>query len=242
MKQYLCHCACGNERVVIEATLLSGKTKSCGCWRSAKGSADIDLTGQTFGYWTVVEPAEKKQGKQYYHCRCICGKKGTMKVYRQLQKRDIAEGGYQFAPLKNNKTRVIKLSPFVLKLLEKQKIKQREDKLAAGDLWQGFQTIEEQKTDFVFTTKTGNHLCCATLYNNFKRIAAQIGAPNARVHDLRHTFAVNSLQCGDDYKTVQGALGHATAAFTLDVYGHVSERMMEEHANRQQAYIKSLGL
>ena len=110
-----------------------------------KGSADIDLTGQTFGYWTVVEPAEKKQGKQYYHCRCICGKKGTMKVYRQLQKRDIAEGGYQFAPLKNNKTRVIKLSPFVLKLLEKQKIKQREDKLAAGDLWQGFQTIEEQK-------------------------------------------------------------------------------------------------
>ena len=67
-------------------------------------------------------------------------------------------------------------------------------------------------------------------------------APNARVHDLRHTFAVNSLQCGDDVKTVQGALGHATAAFTLDVYGYVSERMMEEHANRQQAYIKSLGL
>ena len=75
-----------------------------------------------------------------------------------------------------------------------------------------------------------------------KQIAAQIGTPEARIHDLRHTFAVNSLQCGDDVKTVQGALGHATAAFTLDVYGHVSERMMEEHANRQQEYIKSLGL
>ena len=81
-----------------------------------------------------------------------------------------------------------------------------------------------------------------TLYKKFKQIAAQIGAPDARIHDLRHTFAVNSLQCGDDYKTVQGALGHATAAFTLDVYGHVSERMMQEHADRQQAYIKSLGL
>ena len=46
---------------MIEATLLSGKTKSCGCWRSTKGSADIDLTGQTFGYWTVVEPAEKSR-------------------------------------------------------------------------------------------------------------------------------------------------------------------------------------
>ena len=30
--------------------------------------------------------------------------------------------------------------------------------------------------------------------------------------------------------------------FKCDFYGHVSERMMEEHANRQQAYIRSLGL
>lgn len=173
---------------------------------------------------------------------CIDFKKGTLKVYRQLQKRDKAEGGYQFAPLKNDKSRVIKLSPFVLNLFEKQKINQRKDKLAAGDLWQGFQTLPEQETALVFTTKTGNHLSCATLYNNFKRIAAQIGAPDARIHDLRHTYAVNSLQCGDDYKTVQGALGHATAAFTLDVYGHVSERMKEESARRQQAYIEALGI
>jgi hypothetical protein len=35
---------------------------------------------------------------------------------------------------------------------------------------------------------------------------------------------------------------HDTAAFTLNVYGHVSERMMEEHAARQQEYIKALGI
>ena len=99
--------------------------------------------------------------------------------------------------------------------MEKQKIKQREDRLVAGDLWQGFQAIEEQKTDFVFTTKTGNHLCCAVLYNNFKRIAAQIEATNARVHDLRRTSAINSLQCENNYKTVQGALEYATAVFSL---------------------------
>ncbi len=79
-----------------------------------------------------------------------------------------------------------------------------------------------------------------TLYNQFKQIAAQIGVPEARIHDLRHTFAVISLQNGDDFKTVQDALGHATAAFTLDVYGHVSERMKEESAKRQQAYIENL--
>ena len=61
----------------------------------------------------------------------------------------------------------------------------------------------------------------ATVYENFKRIARAIGVENARVHDLRHTFAVNALQNGDDIKTVQDNPGHAEAAFTLDVYGHV---------------------
>lgn len=53
-------------------------------------------------------------------------------------------------------------------------------------------------------------------------------------------FAVLPLQNGDNVKTVQGNLGHATAAFTLDVYGHVSEKMKEDSAARMQAYIDAL--
>ena len=173
---------------------------------------------------------------------CIDFQKRTMKVYRQLQRTPGKWSEWRFAPLKNSKTRSIKLSPYIISLLQKHKIAQQEDRLAAGELWQGFGTLDEQETDFVFLNERGQHLHTETVYNNFKRIAAQIGAPGARVHDLRHTFAVISLQNGDDYKTVQDALGHATAAFTLNVYGHVSERMMEEHAARQQEYIKALGI
>jgi integrase len=54
--------------------------------------------------------------------------------------------------------------------------------------------------------------------------------------DLRHTYAVLSLQNGDSPKTVQEALGHATASFTLDVYGHVSEQMKRESAERMEKY------
>ena len=68
----------------------------------------------------------------------------------------------------------------------------------------------------------------------------RIGAGDRCVHDLRHTFAVLSLQNGDDVKTVQGNLGHATAAFTLDVYGHVSERMKDDSAARMQAYMERM--
>lgn len=79
-----------------------------------------------------------------------------------------------------------------------------------------------------------------TLYEHYKKIAARIGAPDSRVHDLRHTFAVISLQNKDDVKTVQENLRHATASFTLDVYGHVSERMRQESADRMQEYIQSV--
>ena len=55
-----------------------------------------------------------------------------------------------------------------------------------------------------------------------------------------HTFAVNSLRAGDDIKTVQGNLGHATAAFTLDNYGHVTESMRRESAERMEIFIKNV--
>jgi len=99
---------------------------------------------------------------------------------------------------------------------------------------------EERQTAFVFTTPLGTHLHPQTVYIYFKKFAAEIGAPNARVHNLRHTYAVLSLQNGDDIKTVQSSLGRATAAFTPDVYGHVSERMKEDSANRMQHYIENL--
>jgi integrase len=48
------------------------------------------------------------------------------------------------------------------------------------------------------------------------------------------------LQNGDDIKTVQEALGHHTAAFTLDVYGHVTDKMKRDSANRMETFIQSL--
>ena len=49
-----------------------------------------------------------------------------------------------------------------------------------------------------------------------------------------------TIESGDDIKTVQGNLGHATAAFTLDVYGHVTDQMKQESANRMESYITNV--
>ena len=74
----------------------------------------------------------------------------------------------------------------------------------------------------------------------YPSIVASIGCPNVRFHDLRHSYAVASIRAGDDIKTVQGNLGHATAAFTLDVYGHVTNQMKQASAERMDAFIKDI--
>lgn len=49
-----------------------------------------------------------------------------------------------------------------------------------------------------------------------------------------------AIQSSDDIKTVQETLGHATAAFPLDVFGHISERMKKESAKRIGKFIKGV--
>ena len=49
-----------------------------------------------------------------------------------------------------------------------------------------------------------------------------------------------AIKSGDDIKTVQGNLGHATASFTLEVYGHVTDQMQRDSAERMQKFIKSV--
>jgi integrase family protein len=171
---------------------------------------------------------------------CVDFDAGTIKICKQLQKRRLADGGTVFAPLKNDKTRVLKPAPFVMDLLACQWKEQSAQRLRAGNRWQGWQSQEERKTALVFTTPEGNDISPTSIRYHFKKLVTEIGVSSRRVHDLRHTFAVLSLQNGDDVKTVQTNLGHATAAFTLDVYGHVSERMKDESAARMQAYINGI--
>src|SRR5262249_29814500 len=65
--------------------------------------------------------------------------------------------------------------------------------------------------------------------SNWKRSAgwsaatSAAGAPGFRVHDLRHTAASVWLAAGADPKVVQRVLGHATAAMTMDLYGHMMD-------------------
>lgn len=60
----------------------------------------------------------------------------------------------------------------------------------------------------------------------------KIGRPTLRVHDLRHTCASLWLGAGADPKVVQRVLGHASAAMTMDLYGHLIDHNLWESARR----------
>ena len=124
-------------------------------------------------------------------------------------------------------------APFVMQLLKKQREEQILQRFKAGASW-------NNEFELVFTDELGKHLVHGTVYKNYKRLAADIGVPSSRFHDLRHSYAVAAIQSGDDIKTVQGNLGHATASFTLDVYGHVSEQMKKQSSERMEQFIKSV--
>lgn len=163
---------------------------------------------------------------------CVDLNSGVITINKQLQKVRGSGGEYVLAPTKNGKSRTITVAGFVVKVLAGVKRKQLENRLRYGECW--------EDSGFVFTDDLGLHLKQQTVYLDFKKIMQEIGSPGTRFHDLRHSYAVAAIRSGDDIKTVQENLGHATAAFTLDVYGHVTEKMKQESADRMDQFIKAV--
>ena len=183
--------------------------------------------------YTITLFTGMREGETLGLCwNCVDFDKGTILIEKQLQREKKPGGQYIFAPLKNDRSRRITPAPWVMQLLKNHKATQAELRLKAGELW--------EDTDFVFTNEVGHHLAIHTIYKDFKKVVASIGCPDIRFHDLRHAYAVAAIRSGDDIKTVQGNLGHATAAFTLDVYGHVTDQMKQASAQRMENYIKEV--
>lgn len=166
---------------------------------------------------------------------CVDFDCGILLVNKQLQQGyPDAEGKriYQLASTKSGKRRSITPADFVMDLLRRQRSQQAEWQLRAGLAW--------EDSGLVFTNVLGGHLSPAKVYDSFKVLAASIGRPDARFHDLRHSYAVAAIRSGDDIKTVQYNLGHSSASFTLDVYGHVTDQMKRDSADRMEKFIKGI--
>lgn len=72
-------------------------------------------------------------------------------------------------------------------------------------------------------------------------VARALVLPPIRLHDLRHGAATMLLAAGVPIKFVSEVLGHASVAFTMDVYAVVAEEMAEDATRRISAFIPRQG-
>ena len=106
---------------------------------------------------------------------------------------------------------------------------QRAERLAWGPAW--------TDTGLCFTREDGTPVRPGWISERFGTLAARAGLPPVRFHDLRHGAASMQLAAGTSMKVVSELLGHATYAFTADVYTSVSEELAESAASAIAAFV-----
>lgn len=84
---------------------------------------------------------------------CVDFEKGILLINKQIQLHQEKElkGAYTLTSPKNGKSRTIAAAPFVMKCLKRQKVKQTEWRLKAGEVW-------GNPDGLVFTDEIGGHL------------------------------------------------------------------------------------
>jgi|LGOV01.1.fsa_nt_gb integrase len=152
----------------------------------------------------------------------------TILIDRQL----VSAYPVKFGTPKHDKIRTVSLPTSAIRIIKSERSDQARLKLLIGD-------PDYNKHSLVFCGDDGSPINGHGVYKHLKTVSAQIGFPGLRVHDLRHTYAVLSLQAGVDVKTVQENLGHHTAAFTLDQYGFVTAGMRSTGADKLEKYVNS---
>ncbi|MBR1565979.1 MAG: site-specific integrase [Oscillospiraceae bacterium] len=130
------------------------------------------------------------------------------------------DGKVQESPLKTkNAYRQIVVSPEVAQILKEKNAREN-----------GF-------SEYVFSSPSGGPISPDSVLKMLHRVLKRAGLEQVRFHDLRHTFATLALQNGVDVKTLSGLLGHYSAGFTLDTYGHITNAMKKDAANKVGGFL-----
>ena len=138
--------------------------------------------------------------------------KRTLTVRNQLQR----VGGELYEDsTKNRRTRMIPLPLMCVPPLRWQRLRQAEQRRAAGDRWQG-------GGNHVFTTRNGLPVEPTNLARSFARVAADANLRKIRLHDTRHGCATILVAAGVPPRVVMEILGHSQIAVTMNVYAHVT--------------------
>jgi integrase len=140
-------------------------------------------------------------------------------------------GELQLSEPKTQKSRrQLPILEFVDKALRLRRVRQAQERLAAGSDWRDL--------GFVFTTKIGTPVDPANLLDDFKRILRKANLPHIRFHDLRHSAASLLLALNTHPRVVMELLGHSQISLTMNTYSHVVPELLREAVGKLGAALK----
>lgn len=93
------------------------------------------------------------------------------------------------------------------------------------------QSVHGTAEEFVFRSHA-HVLEPRALQHHIKKLAEACGIANLHFHTLRHSFATRCLENHIDIKTLAELMGHSTAKFTLDWYGHSTSQQKRKYIDR----------
>jgi integrase len=144
---------------------------------------------------------------------------GRMTVSQALQRQK--GRGLVLTETKTDRSRrKIGLPPQLVTVLRTHRVRQLEERLAAGSHW--------QDKGFVFASRHGTGLEPRNLHRAFKRMLNRAGLPDIRFHDLRHSAASLMLAQGVPLRVVMEVLGHSSISLTANTYSHVMPSLVED--------------
>jgi integrase len=160
----------------------------------------------------------------------------VMYVRQALVEHNVKQEGdawYFFKEPKSGKGRAVDLDRATAEKLKTHRKTQTEQRLYAGSAW--------SELDLVITTPLGEPVRPSSVSTRFREIAESLGFERLRFHDCRHTHATILLKATVPPHVVSKRLGHASVAFTLQVYGWVLPGQQREAADIFAAAISDAG-
>jgi integrase len=151
----------------------------------------------------------------------------TLTVRRQLQRIDKR---LQLVEPKTEKSRRTIIMPnVVVERLRDHRVRQLEERLAAGEAW--------EEHGLVFTSRYGTPIHPENMGRTLRPLLAKADCPPQRFHDLRHACASLLFAQGLGPKAVMETLGHTQISTTADLYGHMYAELRQEVADRMDAIL-----
>ena len=128
-------------------------------------------------------------------------------------------GRFDFGPTKSHSVRNIPIPPSLVEPLREHLAK-----------------LEKSPEALLFRGPKGGPIRYRYAYMKLWRPAlARLGLPGTGLHTLRHSAAARLISAGASPKAVQSVMGHSSAGFTLNVYGHIFESDLDALAEMLDA-------